>query len=318
MAVFNFWDSQRKALAYTTRYLILYVLLLVAGGAIVEVLYRYTVSVTESQNVPLMLPGALFVFITACIAQCYYQYYKTEAAIEIFVDTSKAVLIEASSEEVAHQTALNIVEEMAIASQLPKPKLYLIPVQEINSLTLGFTPENSAIFITQGALEGLTRDELQAMIGYEISHIVNKDFRLLIWLSAMLMSFFLFMKVGRNIIKYQNSYSDGGSKKTSKKNDGRNFFLFLALALMIAGAFLMVLGRILQSLIGNQRVYLADASAVQFTRNSGALISLLEKISQTPLEDLPRKHEGLTLLYLVDKNTQPSLEKRLRRLKREL
>ena len=160
----------------------------------------------------------------------------------------------------------NVVEEMAIASGTPVPKVYVLDHEPgINAFAAGHTPEDAAIAITRGGMSLLDRDELQGVIGHEFSHIHNGDMRLNLRIMGVLFGIVCLAVIGRVLL-----YSRGGR--------GRNPMMFLGLALIVIGAIGIFCGRLIQAALSRQRELLADASAVQFTRNPDGLSSALQKI----------------------------------------
>ena len=163
---------------------------------------------------------------------------------------------------------LNVVEEMAIASGVPMPKVYVLDNEEgINAFAAGHTTGDAAIGVTRSCISKLTRDELQGVIGHEFSHILNGDMRLNIQLMGVLFGILCLATVGR-ILLYMRS---------SNSRD-KNPLPLIGIALMIIGAIGVFFGRLIQAAISRQREFLADASSVQFTRNPGGLSGALQKI----------------------------------------
>ncbi len=162
---------------------------------------------------------------------------------------------------------VNVVEEMAIASGVPVPAVYVMEGERgLNAFAAGFSPADSCVTVTQGALETFDREELQGVIGHEFSHILNGDMRLNMRLLAMVAGLFALTTVGRLLMR-------GGSR--SRKGGG---LVVMGLAMFVLGGIGMLLGRMIQAAISRQREYLADASAVQFTRDPRGLRDALVKI----------------------------------------
>ncbi|MEU3270333.1 M48 family metallopeptidase [Saccharomonospora sp. NPDC006951] len=165
----------------------------------------------------------------------------------------------------------NVVEEIAIASGMPVPELYLLPHEPgINAFAAGWAPGNAAIAVTQGALDRLNRDELQGVIAHEFSHVVNGDMRLNIRLIGVLAGIVGLAVVGRVLL------SGGGSG--NRKNNNAGPLIIVALAAIVAGYVGVVFGRLIKAAVSRQREYLADASAVQFTRQTDGIAGALKKI----------------------------------------
>ncbi len=168
----------------------------------------------------------------------------------------------------AEQQLLNIVAEMAIAATIAVPPVYILQNElGINSFAAGFTINNAVIGVTKGCLDKLTRDELQGVIAHEFSHILNGDMAINIRLTGMLQGILSLQLMGR-ILSFA-AVTSGTSNATE----------LLAMLLKIIGFSGYVSGRLIQSAICQQRELLADASAVQFTRNADGVASAMSKIN---------------------------------------
>jgi Zn-dependent protease with chaperone function len=186
------------------------------------------------------------------------------------------VIVPRSSSDPLHKKILNVVEEMAIASGTPVPQVYILNEQGINAFAAGWKTTNAVIGITQGALERLSRDELQGVIAHEFSHIFNGDMRLNIRLIAILHGILMIGMLGRMILRslrYMRS-------SRNSKGSGQAVLVVLGIggALMLVGYTGTFFGNWIKSLISRQREYLADASAVQYTRSSEGIADALKKI----------------------------------------
>jgi heat shock protein HtpX len=203
--------------------------------------------------------------------------YGSIAAVSSLTSGSKTVLGSAGAVPVdetgdAHRQFRNVADEMAIAAGIPRPALYVIPDQDPNAFATGTAPENASIAVTEGLLSGLSRDELQAVVAHEMSHIRNLDIRLMTIVAALIGTVMLLTELGLRASRGGAFRGRGGSKK-----GGAGGLILLAvwvLALVLAP----VISRILAMAVSRQREYLADASAAELTRNPGALASALTKI----------------------------------------
>lgn len=168
----------------------------------------------------------------------------------------------------------NVVEEMAIASGVPVPEIYVLEEENgINAFAAGFTPGDAAVAVTRGCLELLDRDELQGVIAHEFSHILNGDMRLNIRMMGVLFGIMVLGIIGRIILR--SAYFGGTS---SRRNKGASAVLILGLGLAILGWIGVFFARIVKASVARQREFLADASAVQFTRQTDGLANALKKI----------------------------------------
>lgn len=166
----------------------------------------------------------------------------------------------------------NVVEEMALASGIPAPRTYLLPQEKaINAFVAGYRPSEAIVVVTQGALDQLDRDALQGVIAHEFSHIFNGDMRLNMRLMAILAGILALGKIGEFMLhssRYRTSFRSRRSKEEGA-------LVLLGLALMVIGYVGLFFGRLIKAAISRQRELLADASAVQFTRNPGGLAGAL-------------------------------------------
>lgn len=184
-------------------------------------------------------------------------------------------LIAQSTRDLQERQLLNVVEEMAIASGSPIPKVYLLDEDSINAFAAGETPSNAVIGVTYGTLTLLNREELQAVIAHEFSHIFNGDMRLNIRLIGMLHGILLIGMIGYFILR---SMRFSGRSRSRKGGGGIAALLALGGGLMVIGYVGTFFGQWIKAVISRQREYLADSSAVQFTRNKAGIAGALKKI----------------------------------------
>jgi Zn-dependent protease with chaperone function len=184
------------------------------------------------------------------------------------------VRVERDTADPARKRLRNIIEEMAIASGVPVPEIYVLEQEPaINAFAAGHTPANACVTVTQGALDHLNRDELQGVIGHEFSHILNGDMRLNIQLMGAIFGLLVIAIIGRLVFNFAPR---GGNDRDRRGGLG---WLGVGLAAMVLGYLGLLAGRILQAAVSRQRERLADASAVQFTRNTTGLKGALLKIA---------------------------------------
>ncbi len=186
-------------------------------------------------------------------------------------------LVPTNTSDPLEKRLLNTVEEMALASGCPVPPVYILPDGQINAFAAGYEPGDAVIGITRGAVEQLSRDELQAVVAHEFSHILNGDMRLNLRLIGVLFGIEAISVVGGQITRFALRASQGGR---GRKRGLPGIFLVIGLLLLAVGMMGLVAGRLIKSAISRQREFLADAAAVQFTRNPGAVTGALKKIGQ--------------------------------------
>jgi len=168
----------------------------------------------------------------------------------------------------------NVVEEMALASGVPTPEVYVLDHEPgINAFAAGFSTEDAAIAVTRGTLETLDRDELQGVIAHEFSHVFNGDMRLNIQLMGPMFGILAIGLLGRILLR-------GGrfSGRSRGKGNGAGAILALGVGLAVTGYVGLLLARLIKASVSRQREYLADASAVQFTRQTAGIAGALKKI----------------------------------------
>lgn len=219
-------------------------------------------------------------------------------------------LIRPDTRDFHERRLLNVVEEMALASGLPVPPVYVLDGEPgINAFAAGYHPTDAVIGVTRGCMQLLNRDELQGVIAHEFSHILNGDMRLNIRLIGWIFGILCLSEVGRILLRFR----------------GRNNPApLLGLLLMVLGSLGVFFGRLIQAAVSRQREYLADAAAVQFTRNPQGLAGALKKIGGLVHGSVvrhPRASEAAHLFFssalyraTLWWATHPPLEERIRRL----
>jgi heat shock protein HtpX len=232
----------------------------------------------------------------------------------------RIVLAASRAQEVTHNEApqlFNVVEEMAIAGGLPMPKVYIIKDSAPNAFATGRDPEHASVAVTSGLLEKLNRDELQGVIAHEMSHVGNFDIRyamlvgILVGTTVLISDFFL------------RSLWFGGGRRREGGGQAQIIMIIVAVVLAILAP---IFARLLQLSISRQREYLADATAVKFTRNPKGLADALQKISGDR-EVLEAANRATAHLYIVNPikrfekratglfSTHPPIEERIQILR---
>lgn len=185
-------------------------------------------------------------------------------------------LITAESKDPLRRRLYNVVEEMAIASGIPMPEVYVLEQESaINAFAAGFTTGDAAVTVTRGTLETLTRDELQGVIGHEFSHILNGDMRLNTRLMGFLFGILVIGLIGRAVL---NSARYGNIRSDNSRRDGAAAIYLAGLGLFLIGYIGVFFGQLIKAAVSRQREFLADASAVQFTRQTQGIAGALKKM----------------------------------------
>jgi Zn-dependent protease with chaperone function/uncharacterized tellurite resistance protein B-like protein len=190
-----------------------------------------------------------------------------------------ARLLLPGSQDPDERTLLNIVEEMSIAAGLTVPPVYVMDDElGINAFAAGSSPRQAIICVTRGCMQKLSRDELQGVVAHEFSHILNGDMALNLKLIGLLHGIFIIGLIGYGMIRG----SVGSRSSSSDKDDAGAALLILSagVGLLIIGFIGVFFGRLIQAAVSRQREFLADASAVQFTRNPDGIAGALKKIGQ--------------------------------------
>ncbi|MEM8843844.1 MAG: M48 family metallopeptidase [Pseudomonadota bacterium] len=181
-------------------------------------------------------------------------------------------LVQAGSEDPNEQRLLNVVEEMAIAAGLPNPPVYISNETTINAFAAGFNDSDAVIGVTRGTLERLNRDQLQGVVAHEFSHVLHGDMRLNLNLITVLSGVMFISQAGKVVLHSMTGHHHRGRSQSSVPIVG------LGLALIIIGYIGTVFGSLIKSAVSRQREYLADASAVQYTRNPEGIAGALKVI----------------------------------------
>jgi len=286
----DFFEAQDRAKQNTWKLILLYALAVI--GIILSVyivtLLIFHTQVTIDGGPSLWYPGwlatvSVIVLITILIGSLVRvsQLRKGGSAVAELLGGRK---VNPSTTEHSERVLMNVVEEMSIASGLPVPDVFVLDNEDnINAFAAGFGTNDAAVGVTRGALEQLNRDELQGVIAHEFSHIFNGDMRLNIRLIGILNGILIIHIMG--MILMRSVFFSGGMRVRSRggKGGGNATIAIIAfgLALVIIGYIGMLFGRMIQSAISRQREFLADAAAVQYTRNPDGLAGALNKIGMT-------------------------------------
>jgi heat shock protein HtpX len=209
--------------------------------------------------------------LTALGAWIAWYGYRTGASKVLWATGAREVI---DPQTDAERQLVNVVEEMAIAAGVPRPRIWIVPDPDPNAFATGTDPQHAHVAVTQGLLDTLSRDQLQAVVAHELGHVKNLDVRLMTTLAALVGMVALMSNGMGRIMRGGGRVSSGGSKG---KGGGAAVVVLLVLWLvswLLAG----VIARLLALAVSRKREYLADAMSAQFTRNPLALASALEKI----------------------------------------
>ncbi|MCZ6471039.1 MAG: M48 family metallopeptidase [Gammaproteobacteria bacterium] len=277
----DFFQAQDTARRNTTRLVIFFILavlsLIVITNLLVMVLFGFietgeegvTLNAIATQfdwQVMLVVSAAVLLVIFGGSA---YKTMTLSSGGAAVAESLGGRLISHNTSDLHERKALNVVEEMAIASGTPVPPVYLLEGEQgINAFAAGFTPGDAVIGLTRGTITYLTREELQGVIAHEFSHILHGDMRLNIRLIGILHGILLIGLIGYIVLRSVR----GGSNKNAGAMMG------LGLGLLVIGFTGTFFGNLIKASVSRQREFLADASAVQFTRNNIGIAGALKKI----------------------------------------
>jgi Zn-dependent protease with chaperone function len=279
----NFYARQADAHRQTRVLVVLFVLALLAIVVAVNfvVLTAVAVSDTEAPGLPDAAwighrPGT--VTLTSLIVLAVVglaSLYKTmvlRAGGGVVAKSLGGDRVDRGSSDPLRRRLHNVVEEMAIASGVPMPEVYVLEHESaINAFAAGHSPSNAAVAVTRGALERLNRSELQGVIAHEFSHILNGDMRISLRLMGLLFGLLVIALIGRTVLRFSG-------RSSGNRKGGIAFIALAALAVMVLGYIGVFFGRLIQAAVSRRREALADASAVQFTREPEGLKGALVKI----------------------------------------
>lgn len=280
----NFFQQQEIAKKQTTKLVCFFVLAVIVTIFLSHMTLSYFVYLYETELTPkdhhnwfdpfwdkrfwhYTIFGVSFLVLIGIV----HKLSQMKSGGKAIVDLFGARRVNSDTRDPKERQLLNVVEEMSIAAGLPVLPVYLIEARGINALTAGYDQNDAVLMITDASLEYLDRDQLQAMIAHEFSHVFNGDMNLNIKLVSMLNGLSAISMTGKFVIEII-------AEVRFKKSWIHFIIVFFGLLLIIVGYFGLSVARIIKAAISRQREYLADASAVQFTRNKQAVVGLLKTI----------------------------------------
>ena len=221
---------------------------------------------------PRMVIGTTLVVLAIISLASFYKTMVLGGGGGVVARSLGGVRISADTTDPLQRRLLNVVEEMAIASGVPMPEVYLLEQESgINAFAAGHNTSNAAIGVTRGTLTTLNRAELQGVIAHEFSHILNGDMKLNVRLMGLLFGLLVIALIGRTVLR-------GATRVRGDRKGGVMIVMLIALAVLVIGYIGLFFGRLIQAAVSRSREALADASAVQFTRDPQGLRGALLKI----------------------------------------
>jgi Zn-dependent protease with chaperone function len=332
----NFFENQDAAQRNTKRLVLLFCLAVVA---IAGMLYLLAVLLTGVEQPdpstgqmaisPLWWQPDLAVSVAIATiivvgGGSLYKIAQLRSGGSVVAEALGGALIPPGTRDADERRLLNIVEEMAIASGVPTPPVYLLRDEEgINAFAAGFAPEDAVIGVTRGCVQRLSRDELQGVIAHEFSHILSGDMGLNIRLMGVIHGILIIGIIGYFLLR--SSLYSGSGRRSSNRDSSGMAIVAAGLGLMVIGFLGTFFGNLIKASVSRQREFFADASAVQFTRNPAGIAGALKEIggyeggsilanpnapSASHLFFSQGLRGGLQMLFA----THPPLEQRIQRL----
>lgn len=296
----SFFEQQDRARKQTGRLVVLFVVATLAIVAAVNAAAYVAASILDHGDMGegSGLARSPEVYLLATVATLavvglgtLYKVSQLSAGGKVVAEMLGGRLVNPNSSNAAERRLINVVEEMAIASGVPTPPVYLLESEgSINAFAAGFSPRDAVVGVTKGCVQKLSRDELQGVIAHEFSHIMNGDMRLNIRLTGIIHGIVVLSVIGYVVLR---AFFSGGSRmrvgggSSSRRSGGKGgnggaiilAIIAVAVLLLIIGSIGQFFGRLIQAAVSRQREYLADASAVQFTRNPRGIGGALARIA---------------------------------------
>ncbi|MEO5623106.1 MAG: M48 family metallopeptidase [Dokdonella sp.] len=311
----NFFAHQDEARRQTRKMLLLFALAVVSIVAAIDFVLLIALGGDARHG---MSPAGLFAIslLVIVVIGCgsLYRIATLRGGGAVVARQLGGVPVPTDTGNFAYRRLRNVVEEIAIAAGVPAPEIFVLEEEGgINAFASGYAPTDAAVTVTRGALDKLTREELQGVIGHEFSHILNGDMRLNIRLMGVVFGILVIATIGRKIAEFSGRGRDRDAGSV----------VFFGLALLAVGYIGVVFGRMIKASISRQREFLADASAVQFTRQTEGIAGALKKIgglaegsrlASSDTEEVAHMLFGDGVGYSALFATHPPLTARIRRM----
>jgi len=327
----DFFQSQDQARKQTLLLVVFFALAVISLVVLTNLLVMFLFGYMGSQNLDSTAPvlqfdwqifsGVSALVVAVILLGSLYKISRLSKGGDAVAEMLGGKLIIAGSGDLDQQKVLNVVEEMAIASGTPVPPVYLLDEDGINAFAAGFSPSDAVIGVTRGCIQQLNRAQLQGVIAHEFSHILNGDMRINIRLIGILHGILIIGLIGYFLLR-SASFS---RYSRSSRNNGGGAILGLGLGLAVIGFAGTFFGNLIKAAVSRQREYLADASAVQFTRNNMGIANALKRIGGSAAGSRIENPAGAEISHALFAEgvsgffsslfaTHPPLDKRIRRL----
>lgn len=332
----NFFEHQDRA-RRNTRYLIFLLIAAVLSlVAITTLLFatlayfgeeqRNEIAQTTWQGIMHSLSPSAFLWIAVGVSGVVvlgslFRFAQLRGGGKSVAEAMGGRLLTGNTQDADERKILNVVEEMAIASGTAVPPVYLIEEESINAFAAGYHPRDAVIGITRGCIQSLSRDELQGVIAHEFSHVFHGDMRINMRLISLLYGILVIGLIGEFLIRIAGNRS---VSRSNSKDNSPAALLALGVGLLVIGYTGIFFGNLIKSAVSRQREFLADASAVQFTRNPEGIAGALKKIGGSSYgSELKNEHaaefshmyfgQGVKSFFNL-MATHPRLEDRIKRI----
>jgi heat shock protein HtpX len=248
------------------------------------------------------------------------------AAVTLLAGDKVVLSMNGAKEVTADQEPMlhNVVEEMAIAAGLPKPRVYVMETDALNAFATGLSPQKAAIAVTRGLLDTLNREQLQGVVAHEMGHVLNLDTRYMAAVGIMVGLIALVCDVMLRMTRF-GGYRSGSSSRSDRKGGGGAAIIVLVIAIVFM-ILAPIAAQMVRFAVSRQREFLADATSVQLTRNPVGLISALQVLGAGETKGAEIGNRATQHLFIVNplRNfgantpalfaTHPSIEERIKRL----
>lgn len=333
----NFFQAQDQARKNTTRLVVFFTLAVISLIVLTNILVMFSFGYlnqsamnNEAVSMDLLRSGfdwqvfwatSAGVVLLITLGSLYKMSTLSRGGASVAEMLGAKLLVDGNN-DINVKKVLNVVEEMAIASGTPVPPVYLLENEAgINAFAAGFKTGDAVIGVTRGCIDKLNREQLQGVIAHEFSHILNGDMRLNIRLIGILHGILLLGLIGYYILRG----SSRGVRRRSSRNNGAGGILVLGMGLIVIGYAGTFFGNLIKAAVSRQREYLADSSAVQFTRNPDGIAGALKRIGGSSAGSIVENPSGaqishaffsqsMTTMFSSLFATHPPLEKRIRRI----
>lgn len=323
----NFFQEQEKAKKNTIYLVVLFIIGVIGTILMANVVVAIAMAYYDGVD-SLVFDSDTFILSSIAIVVIVaigsgYKYSELSSGGHVVAEALGGTLIPHDTSDSNHRQLLNVVDEMSIASGISAPPVYLLEQSGINAFAAGLSYDDAVIGVTKGAVETFNREELQGVIAHEFSHIFNGDMRLNIRITGLLHGILLIGLIGREILNSFNKTRHIGGSRSSKKGDVKGAIIIIAIGFTIVGFIGTTFGEMIKALISRQREFLADASAVQFTRYPQGIANALRKIGANSSSIKASSASTYSHFYFADAisgfwnslfSTHPKLDDRIRRI----